>query len=237
MKAGHPVRRTRAHDIAAARRRRVAPRARPRRLSTRQQLLETAGQVFAEKGFDGTTGKEICRRAGVNVAAVVYHFGGMEQLYAAALGEARSRLVSLEKLTAVVAGDRSAPEKLAALIGLLVRALASPASESWAARLIGREIVSPPEGFDPRADHDMLARARLLKSVVAEITGLPVDHAVVARAAVSILAPCAMLLLVNRRRLERAFPAFNIKPESAEDIVRQMTRFALAGLAAIAAPG
>ncbi|HUI61865.1 MAG TPA: CerR family C-terminal domain-containing protein [Steroidobacteraceae bacterium] len=235
MKAALPARRPRARNIAARRRPRPAAGARPRRLSTRQQLLEAAGRVFAEKGFDAATGKEICRRAGANAAAVVYHFGGMEQLYAAVLVEARGRLVSLEKLTAVVAGERTPEEKLAAFIGLLVRALAGPASQSWAARLIGREIVAPPKGFDPHADHDMPSRARLLKSVVAEITGLPVEHPVVARAAVSVLAPCAMLLLVDRKRLDRAFPAFNIRPETAEDIIRQMTHFALAGLAAIAA--
>jgi hypothetical protein len=40
-------------------------------------------------------------------------------------------------------------------------------------------------------------------------------------------------LVANRRRLERAFPALSLRPDSAEDLADHMTQFALAGLAAI----
>ena len=63
---------------------------------TRAHLLETAGQIFAEKGFDRATGKEICKRARVNAAAVNYHFGGMEGLYEAVVWEAHNRLVTFD---------------------------------------------------------------------------------------------------------------------------------------------
>ena len=55
--------------------------------TTRRRLLEVAGEVFGEQGFDRATGKEICRRAGVNTAGVNYHFGGMEGLYVAVVAK------------------------------------------------------------------------------------------------------------------------------------------------------
>jgi TetR/AcrR family transcriptional regulator, regulator of cefoperazone and chloramphenicol sensitivity len=53
---------------------------------TRIRLLEAAEDVFAEKGYEAATTREICRRAGVrNVGAVNYYFQGKERLYAEAV--------------------------------------------------------------------------------------------------------------------------------------------------------
>ncbi len=219
----------RQRDIAAARR-----AADEERRSTREHLLEIAGQVFAEKGFDAATGKEICKRAGANAAAVVYHFGGMDALYAAVLMEARNRLVSTEMIAAVVAGERDPKAKLEALMRLLVGKLAGPASQSWAARVIGREILDPSTASTDLIEKEMQGRATIMRSLISELTGLPPEHPAVARGAISIIGPCLLLLIANRRRLERAFPALNLRPDSAEDLADHMTQFALAGLAAIA---
>jgi len=45
------------------------------------KLLHAAGRVFALHGYNKATIREICDVAGVNVAAVSYHFGGKEKLY------------------------------------------------------------------------------------------------------------------------------------------------------------
>ena len=81
----------------AARRRMAA-----RSLRTRALLIEEGGRLFAEFGFNGATGKEICRQAGVHTSAIVYHFGGLAGLYRAVLEEARRRLLSTEALAAAV---------------------------------------------------------------------------------------------------------------------------------------
>jgi len=219
----------RQRDIAAAR-----GATDEERRSTREHLLEIAGQVFAEKGFDAATGKEICQRAGANAAAVVYHFGGMDALYAAVLMEARNRLASTEMIAAVVATERDPKAKLKALMRLLARKLTGPASQSWAARVIGREILDPSTASTDLIEKEMQGRATILRTLVSELTGLPPEHPAVARAAISIIGPCLLLLVANRRRLQRAFPALSLRPDSAEDIANHMTQFALAGLATIA---
>ncbi|MBA7636473.1 hypothetical protein ES703_44093 [subsurface metagenome] len=45
------------------------------------RLLDAAENLFAEKGFDGTSIREITSQAKCNLAAVNYHFGGKEKLY------------------------------------------------------------------------------------------------------------------------------------------------------------
>src|SRR5205823_9323698 len=48
---------------------------------TRQRLLDAAGPLFAEQGLKATTVRVLCDRAGVNLAAINYHFRDKKQLY------------------------------------------------------------------------------------------------------------------------------------------------------------
>ena len=56
-------------------------------MGTREKLLETALAVFAEKGSDGGSMREIARRAGVNVATTYHHFGSKRELFLAVFRE------------------------------------------------------------------------------------------------------------------------------------------------------
>src|SRR5262249_20253227 len=110
------------------------------RQGTRAELLEAAGHLFAEKGFDRATGKQICERAGANSAAINYYFGGMDGLHAAVLEEANRRLVPLESVTAAIARKATARAKLQAIIELIVEKLLGPISSSWVLGVISREL-------------------------------------------------------------------------------------------------
>ena len=48
----------------------------------REQLIEIACELFAERGFEGTSVEEIAARAGVSKPVVYEHFGGKEGAYA-----------------------------------------------------------------------------------------------------------------------------------------------------------
>ena len=47
---------------------------------TREKILDAAEALFAEHGFEGASMRMITARAGVNLAAVNYHFGSKENL-------------------------------------------------------------------------------------------------------------------------------------------------------------
>ena len=44
-------------------------------MSTKTKILDAAEILFADKGFNGTSLREITSQAEVNLAAVNYHFG------------------------------------------------------------------------------------------------------------------------------------------------------------------
>lgn len=78
------VARRRAKRAAVAGTRPAGPVPRVRMTGTerRQQLLDVAKALFAEKGFDGTSIEEIAHRANVSKPVVYEHFGGKEGIYA-----------------------------------------------------------------------------------------------------------------------------------------------------------
>lgn len=68
-------------------------------LDTKEALLIASLKVFAQKGFDGATVKDIADEARVNVSLISYHFGGKEKLYHACLeGIASERLNACERM-------------------------------------------------------------------------------------------------------------------------------------------
>lgn len=202
--------------------------------TTRARLLEVAGQVFAEKGFDRTTGKEICERAGINTAAVNYYYGGIEGLYAAVIQEAHNRFVTHAAAVAAIADKTDARAKLEAILELIVRTLVGPALSSWVLRVIGREVVAPSAALATLRDTEFLPKTRIMKSIVSELMGLPEEHPAVARGCISVMAPCFLLLIFDRDMLKRAFPNLGLGSEDAAALVRHMLQYALAGLAAVA---
>lgn len=59
--------------------------------STRHAILEAAAALFAERGFDRTTVRDIAERAGANQALLFRYFGSKDKLFAAALARNRDR--------------------------------------------------------------------------------------------------------------------------------------------------
>ena len=52
-------------------------------MDKRSQILSAAEELFADKGFDGTSVRDIAHKAGVNLAMISYYFGSKEKLFEA----------------------------------------------------------------------------------------------------------------------------------------------------------
>lgn len=202
---------------------------------TKALLIEVAGQLFAEVGADRATGKEVCARAKVNAASINYHFGSFDGLRAAVLVEAHRRLASLEALRAAVAHADGPEGKLAAVLRLIVGTLTGPVAHSWVIRVLAKEIASPSAAFEVLRKQEAMPKFGVIRGIVAELMELPPDHPAVARGCVSVMGPCAMLLLVDRTNLKRMFPALGVSPADADDLAGHLIRVAVTGLRAVAA--
>lgn len=199
---------------------------------TRQQLLEVAGRVFAERGYVYATSKEICERAQANIAAVNYHFGGKDGLYAAVLEEAHARLVSIDIVTQITQSKGSAAEKLRLLLRKIVGEVAKRDDGAWELRVLSRELLAPTVLMDNMMKNQVAPKAKLVTGMIGDILGVPATHPAVSRSTVSIVGPCLFLLIANPDWQKKIFPALLTDPDA---LVDHMVAFALAGLQSIAA--
>ena len=69
----------------------------------RVQLLDVGRELFAERGYDGTSVEEVALRAGVSKPVVYEHFGGKEGLYAVVVD--REVQLLLDMFTGALSGD------------------------------------------------------------------------------------------------------------------------------------
>jgi AcrR family transcriptional regulator len=84
---------------------------------TRATLLTAGQQVFAHRGFDGASVREITRRAGANLASISYHFGSKRALYESVLTEGLAPMV--ERVGDVAREDGSPLDRLERVVGVL----------------------------------------------------------------------------------------------------------------------
>ena len=202
--------------------------------ATKQQILEAAGEVFAEKGMGYATGKEIAERAGTNSAAVNYYFGGIEGLYAEVLVEAHHRLMDYEFLKKVSEAPGPPSEKLNIFLEGMIRALLGPASSSWALRVLGREMLHTTDALQTLLEREVLPKKQIVIGFVSEILGLPPDHPVVARCGLSIIGPIALLLVGSPGMLQHAALHAAVGTQ-VDAVVKHFQQFIMGGLSAIAA--
>ncbi|GAB3207496.1 transcriptional regulator, TetR family [Marinactinospora thermotolerans DSM 45154] len=83
----------------------------------REQLLDIGRELFAERGFDGTSIEEIAARAGVSKPVVYEHFGGKEGIYAVVVDREMQRLLGM--VSDALIGDHARTKLERAALALL----------------------------------------------------------------------------------------------------------------------
>ncbi|NRA63335.1 MAG: TetR/AcrR family transcriptional regulator [Pseudobacteriovorax sp.] len=75
------------------------------KIDTKERVLQAAKKLFAEKGFAGTSIREIAEESEANVSAINYHFRSKQGLYWAMLHEAHEWLANGTKQVCEKAKD------------------------------------------------------------------------------------------------------------------------------------
>ncbi len=117
---------------------------------TKSRILDAAEALFTEHGFEATSLRSLTTAAGVNLAAVNYHFGSKEELFQAVLTRRldpmnQERIDLLEKYEREAAGKPLTCEKV--LSAMLIPALKLSRDEKRGGknflRVLGRAYADP----------------------------------------------------------------------------------------------
>lgn len=133
----------------------------------RERLLEAAGEIFAEKGFKGTTVREIIDRAGVNIAAVNYYFRDKERLYIESVKHAACS--EPEDMRLDWPADTPPAVKLRDFIRLHLLKFLDPSRSPWLARLIMRELTQPSAACAELVREYIEPRSKVLLGILREL--------------------------------------------------------------------
>lgn len=197
--------------------------------ATRARLVEAAGEVFAEHGFQATTVREICARAGANIAAVNYHFRDKMGLYDAVLQESIcvAKLADLRQL----AEQSHSPEiALHQIVNGMLRRMSRAAERgNWHVRIMAHEMAHPTSGLDRVVELAIGPNYSVLRGIISQIVGLPPDHDVIRLSTHSIIGQVVHWAHA-RPVISRVWPELEMTDARLDQIARHITDFSLAAL-------
>ncbi|WGW04102.1 CerR family C-terminal domain-containing protein [Tropicibacter oceani] len=146
--------------------------------STRTALIEAGMHLFGHQSFDGTSIRAIARRAGANVAAITYHFGGKDGLRLAcaeAIGDKMNGVVSPAQARPLPQSPQAAEAEMqTAIRGLVALILGSQDARDMVA-FVMRELTVPGTVADLIFDRVFLPRHDRLCRLWSVATGQPAD--------------------------------------------------------------
>jgi len=205
------------------------PRSKPKSLDlTRDKLIEAAGQVFAERGYRAATIREICRRAGANVAAVNYTFGDKMGLYTEVLRHS-VRAAKTMAITAALDTSRSPEEMIRSVIRARLMSLCQEAQPDWCFRLVMHEFSHPTSAMGRVVDEGMRPIYERVRKAVGEIIGLRPDDETTLLSVNSIVGQI-LFYTFSRPVLSHLQPELKLTPKKLDRIANHIADFSLAFL-------
>jgi AcrR family transcriptional regulator len=196
---------------------------------TRARIIEAAGEVFAETGFEKATVREICARAHANIAAVNYHFRDKLGLYTEVLKTAACNGRAVVDEAQALAD----PEQALRLFihGMFCR-MHEADRPSWYARVMMHELAQPTEALEVVVEQMVRPNSRILCAIVGQLLNRPADHELTRLSAASVIGQVVHHVHA-KPVIQKLWPWLKSSRETREKIADHIANFSLAALHAL----
>lgn len=195
---------------------------------TKQRLLEAAGEVFAARGYEAATTREICQRAEANIAAVNYHFGDKHRLYVEAVQLAhcvRANQVPLPDWSP----DTPATERLRMFIRNLLERMVFEDRPAWHLELAMRELARPTDACVEVVNDFIRPMAESLEAILRDLLPAQMARPEIYLVGNSVVAQC-LFYHQNRPIISLLMGPETYEALSIDLLAAHITRFTLAAL-------
>jgi TetR/AcrR family transcriptional regulator, regulator of cefoperazone and chloramphenicol sensitivity len=200
--------------------------------STREKLLDVAGRVFAEHGYQASTVREICAQTGSNVAAVNYHFRDKLGLYTEVL-QRSIRASHMEAMRDALDRDGPPEEILRAVIRARLGGVCRGDLADQKLRIFLHELTQPTPALD-RVLRELTAPLyQGMLELIGKLIGSPPQDETTRLCAHSIMGQI-MLYALASPLFGRVWPDFKMTPKRTERIAEHIADFSLAYLREVA---
>lgn len=107
----------------------------------RNKLILTATRLFAERGLNGVSIRELSKAAGVSISMISYYFGGKESLYSSVLQEQFSSFDHIEEI------NKTGSEALAKIEAYIRWIFVRHRNNPYLLRFYTSELTNPTQFF------------------------------------------------------------------------------------------
>ena len=196
---------------------------------TRDRILQSALEIFADRGFKATTVRDICTHAGVNVASVNYHFRSKEALYKEVLVYSFKEADRKYPPATLMSDLLPAEERLRFFIRNLLLRLMDDGREGLHAKLMAREIVDPTAALDYVVETVMRPRFIMLRDLLPQFVGGGWPAADIDRFILGVIGQC-LVYRHARPMVDQLCPEVASTADAIDRTAEVIFRFSLAGL-------
>jgi len=201
---------------------------------THARLLEVAGEIFAEEGFQAAKVRNICARAGVNIAAVNYHFGDKLGLYREVLRFALCASETAAQLERGLPG-KTPEEKLRRFVLGTLHQMYGEGRPAWPVRLMTHELAQPTPAFEGVVEQIMRPRYNALRGLVAGVIGRSLDDRMTRLCAQSIMGQ-VVIYAHGREVIKRLWPELRLTAGTLDELAAHIAAFSWAALKSMRKP-
>ena len=206
---------------------------------TRSRLLAAAADVFAAVGFHRATVRDICARAGANVAAINYHFRDKEGLYAEVVKGGIALGLQKYPVDMGVPEHATPEQRLHGFVRSFLYRTLGEGEHARPGRIMLWEMVEPTPVLDALFRERIRVLYAKLEDIVRHLLGNAANPALVRMGCASVLGQCCFYRMGASllSKVQPGVPTNDLQPAQVEALAEHVTFLTASGLRAYAKGG